>query len=123
MRLQMTRSFPQLSFSSTSSSTIRTGGNRMRRPVSVTPPRGKLGVLTPGMGAVSTTLMAGVELIRRGEAVPVGSLTQMGTIRLGQRTKARVPKIKEFVALAELDDLVFGGWDVFPDSAYQAATE
>src|SRR6202050_1882328 len=95
----------------------------MRRPVSIAPPKGKLGVLTPGMGAVSTTLMAGVELVRRGEAVPVGSLTQMGTIRLGKRTEARVPKIKEFVALAELDDLVFGGWDVFPDDAYQAAAK
>ena len=77
----------------------------------------------PGMGAVSTTFMAGVELVRRGESVPVGSLTQMGTIRLGKRTEDRVPKIKDFVQLAELDDLVFGGWDVFPDNAYQAATK
>ncbi len=95
----------------------------MRRPVSIAPPKGKLGVLTPGMGAVSTTLMAGVELVRQGESVPVGSLTQMGTIRLGKRTEARVPKIKDFVRLAALDDLVFGGWDVFPDSAYQAASK
>ncbi len=95
----------------------------MRRPVSIAPPKGKLGVLTPGMGAVSTTLMSGVELVRQGHSQPVGSLTQMGTIRLGRRTEARVPKIKEFVKLAELNDLVFGGWDVFPDSAYQAAAK
>jgi myo-inositol-1-phosphate synthase len=94
----------------------------MRRPVSVAPPKGKLGVLTPGMGAVSTTFMAGVELVRRGESVPVGSLTQLGTIRLGKRTEARTPKIKDFVPLARLDDLVFGGWDVFKDDAYQAAS-
>jgi myo-inositol-1-phosphate synthase len=95
----------------------------MRRPVSVAPPKGKLGVLTPGMGAVSTTFMAGVELVRRGESVPVGSLTQLGTIRLGKRTEARTPKIKDFVPLAKLDDLVFGGWDVFKDDAYQAASK
>ncbi|MGH9689814.1 MAG: inositol-3-phosphate synthase [Candidatus Acidiferrales bacterium] len=95
----------------------------MRRPVSIAPPKGKLGVLTPGMGAVSTTLMSGVELVRQGHSRPVGSLTQMGTIRLGRRTESRVPKIKEFVKLAELNDLVFGGWDVFSDSAYQAAAK
>jgi myo-inositol-1-phosphate synthase len=76
----------------------------------------------PGMGAVSTTFMAGVELVRRGQSVPVGSLTQLGTIRLGKRTEARTPKIKDFVPLAKLDDLVFGGWDVFKDDAYQAAS-
>jgi myo-inositol-1-phosphate synthase len=95
----------------------------MRRPASIAPPKGKLGVLMPGMGAVSTTFMAGVELVRRGESVPVGSLTQLGTIRLGKRTEGRVPKIKDLVPLAKLDDLVFGGWDVFPDDAYQAATK
>ncbi|MGA3295776.1 MAG: inositol-3-phosphate synthase [Candidatus Acidiferrales bacterium] len=95
----------------------------MRRPANIAPPKGKLGVLTPGMGAVSTTLMAGVELVRRGESVPVGSLTQMGTIRLGKRTENRTPKIKDFVRLAGLDDLVFGGWDVFPDDAYKAAAK
>jgi myo-inositol-1-phosphate synthase len=95
----------------------------MRKPGSIAPPKGKLGVLTPGMGAVGTTLMAGVELVRRGESLPVGSLTQMGTIRLGKRTEARVPKIKEFVRLAQLDDLVFGGWDIYPDNAYQAAAK
>jgi myo-inositol-1-phosphate synthase len=95
----------------------------MRRPASIAPPKGKLGVLTPGMGAVSTTFMAGVELVRRGQSKPVGSLTQMGTIRLGKRTDARSPKIKDFVKLAELDDLVFGGWDIFSDDAFQAATK
>jgi myo-inositol-1-phosphate synthase len=95
----------------------------MDRPVSIAAPKGKLGILTPGMGAVSTTFMAGVELVRRGEAVPVGSLTQMGTIRLGKRTEGRSPKIKDFVRLAGLNDLVFGGWDAFPDNAYEAATK
>src|ERR1700751_6117324 len=95
----------------------------MRRPVSVAPPKGKLGVLTPGMGAVGTTFRAGVELVRRKESLPVGSLTQMGTVRLGKRTDNRVPKIKDFVGLAKLDYLVFGGWDVFPDDAYEAASK
>jgi myo-inositol-1-phosphate synthase len=93
----------------------------MRRPVNIASSKGRLGVLTPGMGAVSTTFMAGVELVRRGESEPVGSLTQLGTIRLGKRTEGRTPKIKEFVPLANLDDIVFGGWDVFPDDAYKAA--
>ncbi len=95
----------------------------MRRPEKVAPPRGKLGILTPGMGAVATTFYAGVELIRRGQAAPIGSVTQMGTIRLGKRTDNRAPKIKKFVPLAGLDDLVFGGWDLFPDNAYQAASK
>jgi myo-inositol-1-phosphate synthase len=95
----------------------------MRRPVNIASPKGRLGVLTPGMGAVSTTFMAGVELVRRGESAPVGSLTQLGTIRLGKRTESRTPKISEFVPLAKLDDIVFGGWDVFPDDAYQAAAK
>ncbi|MFQ5816615.1 MAG: inositol-3-phosphate synthase [Terriglobia bacterium] len=92
-----------------------------RRPAKIEPARGKLGVLLPGMGAVTTTFIAGVELIRRGLAQPIGSLTQMGTIRLGKRTEYRTPSIKEFVPLARLDNLVFGGWDVFPDNAYQTA--
>ncbi len=95
----------------------------MRKPASIAAAKGKLGVLTPGMGAVSTTFMAGVELVRRGAAQPVGSLTQMATIRLGKRTGARSPLIKELVPLAKLDDLVFGGWDVFPDNAYEAASK
>jgi len=78
-------------------------------------------VLLPGMGAVSTTFMAGVELVRRGQAQPVGSLTQLGTIRLGKRTDNHSPLIKKFVPLAGLDDLVFGGWDIFKDNAYEAA--
>jgi myo-inositol-1-phosphate synthase len=95
----------------------------MRRPVNIASPKGRLGVLTPGMGAVSTTFMAGVELVRSGQSAPVGSLTQLGTIRLGKRTEGRTPKINEFVPLAKLDDIVFGGWDVFPDDAYQAAAK
>jgi len=91
------------------------------KPVDIRPATGKLGILTPGMGAVATTFMAGVEAIRRGISKPIGSLTQMGTIRLGKRTEGRTPLIKEFVPLAKLDDVVFGGWDLFPDDAYQAA--
>jgi myo-inositol-1-phosphate synthase len=93
----------------------------MRRPTSIAPAKGKLGVLTPGMGAVSTTFMAGVELVRSKQSMPVGSLTQLGAIRLGKRTEGRSPLIKDFVPLAGLNDLVFGGWDVFPDTAYEAA--
>ena len=87
----------------------------------IRPAEGKLGVLTPGMGAVTTTFIAGVEAVRRRLAEPIGSLTQMGAIRLGKRTDNRSPKIRDFVPLAGLDDLVFGGWDIFPDNAYQAA--
>jgi myo-inositol-1-phosphate synthase len=93
----------------------------MRRPTKITAPKGKLGVLTPGMGAVSTTFMAGVELVRQGAAQPIGSTTQLGTIRLGKRTEKRSPLVRDFVPLAKLDDLVFGGWDIFPDNAYEAA--
>jgi myo-inositol-1-phosphate synthase len=95
----------------------------MEKPTKIAAPRGKLGILTPGMGAVATTFMAGVELVRQKQAVPVGSLTQMGTIRLGKRTEGRSPKIKDLVKLAKLDDLVFGGWDIFPDSSYEAAAK
>jgi myo-inositol-1-phosphate synthase len=93
----------------------------MRRPKKIAPPKGKLGVLLPGMGAVATTFMAGTELVRRGEAQPIGSLTQMATIRLGRRTQMRSPLIRDFVPLDKLDSLVFGGWDIFPDNAYEAA--
>src|SRR5436190_19823506 len=89
--------------------------------VDIAPADGKLGVLLVGLGAVSTTLVAGVEAIKRGISEPVGSLTQMGTIRLGKRTDNRTPKIKDFVPLAGLDDIVFGAWDIFHDSAYEAA--
>jgi myo-inositol-1-phosphate synthase len=86
-----------------------------------TAPKGKLGILTPGMGAVATTFIAGVEAIRKKISEPIGSLTQMGTIRLGKRNENRVPSIREFIPLAELDDIVFGGWDLFEDNAYDAA--
>jgi myo-inositol-1-phosphate synthase len=86
-------------------------------------PKGKLGIMIPGMGAVATTFVAGVEAIRKGLAKPIGSLTQMGAIRLGKRTDGRSPKIKEFVPLAGLNDLVFTGWDLFEDDMYTAATK
>ncbi len=86
-----------------------------------TTPKGKLGILTPGLGAVATTFIAGVEAVRKGISLPIGSLTQMGTIRLGKRTENRVPKIKDFIPLTELDDIVFGAWDIFEDNAYEAA--
>src|SRR5271156_2480883 len=95
----------------------------MEKPTSIAAPRGKLGVLLPGMGAVATTFMAGVELVRKKKAQPVGSLTQMATIRLGKRTEGRSPKIKDLVQLAKLEDIVFGGWDIFKDSAYEAAAK
>ncbi len=88
---------------------------------SITPAKGKLGVLCVGLGAVTTTFMAGVENIRQGRSKPIGSLTQMGTIRLGKRTEARTPLIKDFVSLAALEDLVFGAWDPIPDDAYESA--
>jgi len=94
----------------------------MNKPVEIEKPEGKLGVLIPGMGAVATTFIAGVEAIKAGLGEPFGSLTQMATIRLGKRTEKRSPLIKDFVSLAGLEDLVFGGWDVFPDSAHEAAT-
>ena len=87
----------------------------------IAPAKGKLGVLLVGLGAVSTTFIAGVEAIKAGIAEPIGSLTQMGAIRLGKRTDNRVPLIKDFLPLANLKDLVFGAWDIFPDSAYEAA--
>jgi myo-inositol-1-phosphate synthase len=93
----------------------------MLTPVDIAPARGKLGVLLVGLGAVSTTTIAGVIAIRKGIAKPIGSLTQMGTIRLGKRTEARSPLIKEFVPLADLNDIVFGGWDIFDDNCYEAA--
>jgi myo-inositol-1-phosphate synthase len=89
--------------------------------VRIAPAEGKLGILIPGIGAVSTTFIAGVEAIKRGMGLPVGSLTQLATIRLGKRTDGRSPKIKDFVPLAGLDDLVFGGWDIYEDTAYEAA--
>jgi myo-inositol-1-phosphate synthase len=89
--------------------------------VRIAPAKGKLGILTPGMGAVATTFIAGIIAIRNKIAKPIGSLTQMGTIRLGKRTEKRIPTIKEFVPLSNLDDITFGGWDIFEDDAYQSA--
>ncbi|MGI8640638.1 MAG: inositol-3-phosphate synthase [Pyrinomonadaceae bacterium] len=93
----------------------------VEKGVEIAPASGKLGILLVGLGAVSTTFVAGVEAIRKEKAEPIGSLTQMGTIRLGKRTDNRCPKIKDFVPLANLDDIVFGAWDIFHDSAYEAA--
>jgi myo-inositol-1-phosphate synthase len=93
----------------------------MKRPTNLAPPQGKLGVLLPGLGAVATTTIAGVLLAQRGLAQPIGSLTQGATIRLGKRTENNTPAIKDFLPLARLDQLEFGGWDIFPDSAYAAA--
>ena len=89
--------------------------------VQIAPAEGKLGVLIPGIGAVSTTFIAGVEAIKRGLGLPIGSLTQFATIRLGKRTDGRSPMIKDFVPLAGFDDLVFGGWDIYEDTAYESA--
>src|SRR3954449_2082215 len=96
-------------------------GTSSRREIR--PAKGKLGVLIPGMGAVATTFVAGVEAIRKGISEPIGSLTQMGTIRLGKRTDGVSPKVNEFVPLSNLNDLVFGGWDIFEDNMYDAATK
>src|SRR5438876_9392223 len=93
----------------------------MPTPVDIAPARGKLGVLLVGLGAVSTTTIAGVLAVRKGFARPIGSLTQMGTVRLGKRTEGRSPKINDVVPLAPLEDLVFGGWDIFDDDCYAAA--
>src|SRR5438128_6577697 len=87
----------------------------------IKPATGKLGILTPGLGAVATTMIAGVEAVRRGLAKPIGSLTQMGTIRLGKRTDNKSPLIKNFVPLADLNDIVFTGWDIFEDNVYEGA--
>jgi myo-inositol-1-phosphate synthase len=87
----------------------------------VLPANGKLGILIPGLGAVATTFIAGVESVKKGYSQPIGSLTQMGNIRLGKRTENRYPKIKEFVPLADLNDIAFGGWDVYTDNVYEAA--
>ena len=95
----------------------------MEKKYVIKPAKGKLGVLTPGMGAVATTFIAGVIASRKGIALPIGSLTQMGNIRLGKRTEDRNPKIKDFVPLAGLNDIVFGGWDVYEDNVYEAALE
>ena len=94
---------------------------RVSDMITIEKPTGKLGILMPGLGAVATTFIAGVMAIKKGIAQPFGSLTQMGTIRLGKRTDKRIPKIKDFVELADLNNLVFGGWDIFEDNAHIAA--
>jgi myo-inositol-1-phosphate synthase len=93
----------------------------MKKPETIAPAEGRLAVLLPGLGAVATTFIAGCLLARRGLNKPLGSLTQMGTIRLGRRTENRAPKISDFVPLANLKDMVFGGWDVMTDNAYESA--
>lgn len=90
--------------------------------INIQAPKGKLAILTPGMGAVATTLFAGVEAVKRGIAEPVGSYTQLGRIRLGKRTENRFKNVKDLVPLASLDQIVFGGWDIFEDNAYEAAS-
>ena len=100
---------------------MATSSTAKKDKVSIAPAAGKLGVLMPGMGAVATTFIAGVEAVKRGLGAPIGSLTQLATVRLGKRTDARTPLIKDFVPLAKLEDLVFGGWDIYEDNAYEAA--
>jgi myo-inositol-1-phosphate synthase len=98
------------------------GGHKTAGVSNVEPATGKLGVMVVGLGAVATTFIAGVEAVRRGLAKPIGSLTQMGTIRLGKRTDNNSPRIKDFVPLADLNDLVFTGWDIFNDNVYESAS-
>src|ERR1700676_5360542 len=93
----------------------------MKEITKIAPAEGKLGILIPGMGAVTTTFIAGVEAVKRGLAKPVGSVTQLATIRLGNRTESRSPRIKDFVPLAALEDLTFGTWDIFEENAYDAS--
>ncbi len=94
-----------------------------RDNVQIAPAEGKLGVLIPGMGAVTTTFIAGLEAIKRGQGKPIGSLTQLGTVRLGKRTESRSPAIRDFVPLASLEDIEVGCWDIFEDNAYEAAVK
>ena len=93
----------------------------MKKPVAIAPGAGRLGILLVGLGAVSTTLIAGVHAIRKKLAPPIGSLTELGTIRLGKRTDRRSPRIREIFDLPTLDDVVFGGWDIFAEDCYSAA--
>src|SRR5579862_2191629 len=102
-------------------STEQKSGQKAQEKVSSA--NGKLGVMVVGLGAVATTFIAGVEAVRRGIAKPIGSLTQMGTVRLGKRTDNRAPKVSEFVPIAHLNDLVFTGWDIFEDNMFEAATK
>jgi len=93
----------------------------IQKGIEIPKPKGKLGVLLPGLGAVSTTFVAGIHAIRKGFAKPIGSISEMGTIRLGKRTENRVLPIKDFVPLVKLEDLEFGSWDIFEDNAYESA--
>jgi myo-inositol-1-phosphate synthase len=102
-------------------STPKNSGEKAAAESKVQPATGKLGVMTVGMGSVATTLIAGVEAVRKGLSKPIGSLTQMGTIRLGKRTDGRSPLIKDFAPIADLNDVVFTGWDIFPEDMYEAA--
>ncbi len=95
----------------------------MSKEIRIQPAEGRLGVLLPGLGAVATTFIAGALAAKKGTAQPIGSLTQSGTIRLGKRTEGRSPLIRDFVPLSDIQDLVFGGWDIFPDDTYQAAVK
>ena len=94
----------------------------LKQGVEVQKATGKLGILLPGLGAVATTFIAGVFAARRGLQKPIGSMAELGTIRLGKRTDNNTPKIRDFVSLATLDDICFGGWDIFPDNCFEAAT-
>ena len=106
------------------SSTPGTPADSSQKPTpNIQPADGKLGILIPGMGAVTTTFIAGVEAIKAGMAQPIGSLTQMSTIRLGKRTDNRTPRIKDFVPLANIEDLVFGGWDIYEENCYETALQ
>src|SRR5271154_833212 len=102
-------------------STPKSSGQAPADSSPIQPANGKLGIMIPGMGSVATTLVAGVEAVRKGIAKPIGSLTQMATIRLGKRTDGNSPLIKDFVPLADLNDIVFTGWDIFDDNVYEAA--
>src|SRR5436190_7286551 len=96
------------------------GGSVVQKGVKIEDPKGKLGVLIPGLGAVGTTFIAGVQAVNQKIAQPIGSLTQMGTIRLGKRTDKRAPTIQDFVPLAGLNDLIFRGWDIFEANCYES---
>ncbi len=90
-------------------------------PQKIAPAEGKLGVLLVGLGAISTTVIAGIDAMKKGRTKPFGSLTQMGTIRLGKRTDKRSPLVKDFVPLANINDIEIAAWDIFPDDGYTAA--
>src|SRR5438270_11633136 len=107
--------------SNTSTVIVKASSSPVTGDGNIAPAKGKLGIMIPGMGAVATTFVAGIEAVRRGIALPIGSLTQMGTIRLGKRTEGRSPKINDFVPLAQLNDLVFTGWDIYEDDMYASA--